>query len=57
MKQINEIILPIKCDLDNFEIELKKIAPLRDPIEVKIKGYNLSLRKSEAKNIDIELIE
>ena len=25
MKQINEIILPIKCDLDNFEIELKKI--------------------------------
>lgn len=39
------------------EIELKKIAPLRDPIEVKIKGYNLSLRKSEAKNIDIELIE
>lgn len=39
------------------EIELKKIAPLRDPIEVKIKGYNLSLRKSEARNIDIELIE
>ena len=39
------------------EIELKKIAPLRDPIEVKIKGYNLSLRKSEARNIDIELLE
>lgn len=39
------------------EIELKKIAPLRDPIEVKIKGYDLSLRKSEAKNIDIEIIE
>lgn len=39
------------------EIELKKIAPLRDPIEVKIKGYNLSLRKSEAQNIDIELLE
>ena len=39
------------------EIELKKIAPLRDPIEVKIKGYEISLRKSEARNIDIELIE
>ena len=39
------------------EIELKKIAPLRDPIEVRIKGYNLSLRKSEARNIDIELIK
>ena len=39
------------------EIELKKIAPLRDPIEVKIKGYEISLRKSEARNIDVELIK
>ena len=38
------------------EIELKKIAPLRDPIDVKIKGYDISLRKSEARNIDVELI-
>lgn len=38
------------------EVELKKIAPLRDPIDVKIKGYDISLRKSEAKNIEIELI-
>ena len=38
------------------EIELKKIAPLRDPIDVKIKGYDISLRKSEARNIEIELI-
>ncbi len=39
------------------EIELKKIAPLRDPIDIKIKGYNISLRKNEAKNIDVEIIE
>ena len=38
------------------EVELKKIAPLRDPIDVKIKGYDISLRKSEARNIEIELI-
>lgn len=38
------------------EIELKKIAPLRDPIDVRIKGYDISLRKSEARNIDVELI-
>jgi ferrous iron transport protein A len=38
------------------KVELKKIAPLRDPIDVKIKGYDISLRKSEARNIEIELI-
>ena len=39
------------------EIELKKIAPLRDPIDVRIKGYDISLRKSEARNIDVEIIQ
>ena len=34
------------------QVELKKIAPLRDPIDVIIKGYDISLRKSEARNID-----
>lgn len=38
------------------KVELKKIAPLRDPIDVKIKGYDISLRKNEARNIEIELI-
>ncbi|BBE31425.1 DtxR family transcriptional regulator [Tepiditoga spiralis] len=33
------------------EIEVKEIAPLGDPIKLKVRGYNLSLRKSEAKNI------
>ena len=37
------------------DIEIKRMAPLGDPIEVKIKGYNISLRKEEAKNIDIEI--
>jgi Fe2+ transport system protein FeoA len=35
-------------------IEVIKVAPLGDPIEVKIKGYNLTLRKKEAANITIE---
>ena len=30
------------------EITMKKVAPLGDPIEVTIRGYELSLRKSEA---------
>lgn len=32
-------------------IEVVKVAPLGDPIEVNIRGYELSLRKDEAKNI------
>jgi ferrous iron transport protein A len=37
-------------------IEVKKIAPLGDPIEILVKNYNLSLRISEAKNIEIEVV-
>lgn len=33
------------------EVNVEKVAPLGDPIEIKVKGYNLSLRKSEAKDI------
>jgi len=35
-------------------IEVIKVAPLGDPIEVKVKGYNLSLRKEEAAAIMVE---
>jgi DtxR family Mn-dependent transcriptional regulator len=34
-------------------VEVERIAPLGDPIDVKIKGYHLSLRKEEAEKIDI----
>lgn len=37
------------------EILLKKIAPLGDPIEVRVRGYELSLRKSEAEGIIMEV--
>ena len=36
------------------EIEIVKVAPLGDPIEVNLRGYELSLRKSEAEKIKIE---
>jgi DtxR family Mn-dependent transcriptional regulator len=36
------------------EIQLEKVAPLGDPIDILIKGYHLSLRKEEAKEILIE---
>lgn len=36
-------------------IKVIKVAPLGDPIEVNIRGYELSIRKSEAENIQIQL--
>lgn len=33
------------------EVFVRKVAPLGDPIEVTVRGYELSLRKSEAENI------
>ncbi len=35
------------------EIYVRKAAPLGDPIEVKIRGYELSLRRDEAEQIEI----
>ena len=37
------------------EIQVKSFAPMGDPVEIKIKGYNLSLRKEEASQIFIEM--
>lgn len=36
-------------------IKVIKVAPLGDPIEVNIRGYELSLRKDEAENIQISM--
>lgn len=36
------------------EIEVERLAPLGDPIEVEVRGYHLSLRKREAANIAVE---
>lgn len=38
------------------EIYIRKVAPLGDPIEVTIRGYELSLRKSDAEMIEVELL-
>jgi len=38
------------------EITFEKVAPLGDPIKLKLKGYSICLRKDEAENIKVELI-
>ena len=36
------------------EIYVRKVAPLGDPIEITVRGYELSLRKADAESIEIE---
>lgn len=38
----------------NTVIYVRKVAPLGDPIEVKVRNYELSLRKADAEMIEIE---
>jgi len=36
------------------EIYVRKVAPLGDPLELKVRGYELSLRKADAEQIAVE---
>lgn len=36
-------------------VRVEKIAPLGDPIELRVRGYALSLRKEDARNISVEV--
>ncbi|MDY6877614.1 MAG: metal-dependent transcriptional regulator [Chloroflexota bacterium] len=37
------------------EVKVVRVAPLGDPVEFEVKGYSLSLRKSEARNVTVEV--
>jgi Fe2+ transport system protein FeoA len=39
------------------DVRVEKVAPLGDPIEVRIKSYALSLRLGEAREIEVEVID
>ena len=36
------------------EIYVRKLAPLGDPVEVNVRGYELSIRKADAEMIEVE---
>ena len=36
------------------DIYVRKVAPLGDPVEVNVRGYELSLRKADAEMIEVE---
>lgn len=39
------------------EILIKKVAPMGDPVDIELRGYELCIRKEEMRNIDVEVIE
>lgn len=38
----------------NAEIYVRKVAPLGDPVEVTVRGYELSLRKADAEMVEVQ---
>lgn len=48
-RRIMEMGVTVGC-----EIFVRKLAPLGDPIEVTVRGYELSIRKADAENILVE---
>ncbi len=38
------------------EIKIERYAPLKDPIQITVKGYSLALRVTEGKMIEVELL-
>lgn len=38
-------------------VKVKKIAPLGDPIDIELRGYELCVRKSDLMNIDVKVVE
>ncbi len=36
------------------EVHIRKVAPLGDPVEVTVRGYELSIRKTDAEMIEVE---
>jgi len=39
------------------EVMVRKMAPMGDPVELMLRGYELTLRKDDARNIEIERID
>ena len=38
----------------DVDVQIRKVAPLGDPIEVTVRGYELSIRKADAEMIEVD---
>lgn len=36
------------------EVHIRKVAPLGDPVEITVRGYELSIRKADAEMVEVE---
>jgi ferrous iron transport protein A len=52
-EKLTKRLLALGC-IDNTEIEVRKIAPLGDPILIRFRGFDLAIRKKDAKNIKLK---
>jgi len=41
--------------IKGVEVKVVRNAPLKDPMEIEVRGYNLSIRKVDAENISVEV--
>ena len=41
----------------NSEIYVRKVAPLGDPVEITVRGYELSLRRDDAESVEVVTVE
>ncbi len=48
-------LLGMGC-IPKTQVELHKVAPMKDPIEIRLRGYLLTLRVEDAKKIEVERI-
>ena len=44
----------VKRRIKGVDVHVRKVAPLGDPIEVSVRGYELSIRKADAEMIEVE---
>ena len=44
---------PLRRRIMDMGITKRKVAPLGDPIEITVRGYELSIRKNEAEHIEV----
>lgn len=61
IKEFSDTILPIKlmelgC-LPGNSVELVQIAPLKDPIYINVNGSHIAIRRSLAKQIELDIID
>ncbi len=52
-EKLSKRLLALGC-IDGTELEVTKIAPLGDPIVIRFRGFDLAIRKKDAKNISLK---